>query len=714
MDASLDNFKRKFIEEAVDLIDDLEKTVLELEENTGDMDIVQRIFRIMHTLKGNSSMFGFEQIDRFTHHMETIYDQVRSGEREVTQATLDATLRSVDHLKNLLEEAGNESAALMQEQEALMQQMDAIIEGRAVATAPKKEGAVGEPSATVPAQQGSASGKEYETFFIRYAPVTDIFNNGTNPLYQVDELQALGTAKIKVHFDKVPPLEEIEPSFCYTLWEILLATDKGQNAIDDVFIFVENDSDLEIQRLDAGNLLENQRFVAALDDLWVKQATPNIEDIRKIIPQPEPEVQVETTTAVAQTNQMAAAARQNAAKNVAISSIRVASEKLDELMNLVSELVTTQARLTLFAEENDLPGLTVISENVQKLSRQLRDIAFSIVLIPIENLITRFHRLVRDLSQGLHKDVRFLTEGSDTELDKTIIEGLADPLMHILRNSLDHGIEDVETREKAGKPRQGTVRLKAFYSGTNVMIQVSDDGAGIDPAAVHNKAVEKGIIPPDRKLSRRETLDLVFMPGFSTAKKVTDVSGRGVGMDVVKRKISELRGEVELDSERGVGTTITIKLPLTLSIIDGLLVKVDETSYVIPLSAVDKIYAVEHEKVVNQFNDVVVLDGKQIPFFNLRKEFNLPETKLTMEQVIVVHFEERKVGFVVDTVVGEYQAVLKPLGRHYKNQDMISGATILGDGTVALVMDTNRIIKHFTAKEEFAMGSLQVANENKK
>ena len=714
MDASLDNFKRKFIEEAVDLIDELEKTVLELEENTGDMDIVQRIFRIMHTLKGNSSMFGFEQIDRFTHHMETIYDQVRSGEREVTQATLDATLRSVDHLKNLLEEAGNESAALMQEQETLMQQMDAIIEGRAVATAPKKEGAGLEPSTTAPAQQQGASGKEYETFFIRYAPVTDIFNNGTNPLYQVDELQALGTAKIKVHFDKVPPLEEIEPSFCYTSWEILLATDKGQNAIDDVFIFVENDSDLEIQRLDAGNLLENQRFVAALDDLWVKQGTPNIEDIRKIIPQPEPEVQVETTTAVAQTNQMAAAARQNAAKNVAISSIRVASEKLDELMNLVSELVTTQARLTLFAEENDLPGLTVISENVQKLSRQLRDIAFSIVLIPIENLITRFHRLVRDLSQGLHKDVRFLTEGSDTELDKTIIEGLADPLMHILRNSLDHGIEDVETREKAGKPRQGTVRLKAFYSGTNVMIQVSDDGAGIDPAAVHNKAVEKGIIPPDRKLSRRETLDLVFMPGFSTAKKVTDVSGRGVGMDVVKRKISELRGEVELDSERGVGTTITIKLPLTLSIIDGLLVKVDETSYVIPLSAVDKIYAVEHEKVVNQFNDVVVLDGKQIPFFNLRKEFNLPETKLTMEQVIVVHFEERKVGFVVDTVVGEYQAVLKPLGRHYKNQDMISGATILGDGTVALVMDTNRIIKHFTAKEEFAMGSLQVANENKK
>ena len=312
MDASLDNFKKKFIEEAVDLIDDLEKTVLELEDNTTDADIVQRIFRIMHTLKGNSSMFGFEQIDRFTHHMETIYDQVRSGEREVTQATLNVTLRSVDHLKNLLDEAGNERAALMKEQEALMQQMDAIIEGRPVpADAPQApaEETQSVPEASVKAAPQPIPTEEkgaYETFFIHYAPVTDIFNNGTNPLYQVDELQALGKAKIKVHFEKVPPLAEIEPSFCYTSWEIILATDKGQNAIDDVFIFVEGDSDLKIERLESGNLLENTTFVSELENLWAKQTEANLDEIRKIIPS---RVVVQQTE-VAATTQPAARMRQ--------------------------------------------------------------------------------------------------------------------------------------------------------------------------------------------------------------------------------------------------------------------------------------------------------------------------------------------------------------------------------------------------------------------
>ena len=699
MDA-MDNFRRKFVEEASDLIDNLEATVLELEDRPTDSSIVQRVFRIMHTLKGNSSMFGFTQIDRFTHQMETIYDQIRSNEREVDSTVLDLTLRSVDHLRSLLRESGQESAEVMEEQEELMRVMSDIIEGRATVLDKKKsldsksDGASAERSqAAVSVSTEPVAEGQYATYYVRYAPVSDIFGNGTNPLYQVDELCALGQALVRTCMDKVPKLEQMDPSFCYTAWEVIIATQKGQNAIDDVFIFVEGDSDLEVQQLSAGNLLTNQDFVSSVQRLWERSEKPvGSEEIRKEIP-----VQPVEQKVASQSGE-----RRSAAKDMSISSVRVASEKLDELMNLVSELVTTQARLTLFSEESNMPGLTVIAENVQKLSRQLRDIAFSIVLIPIETLITRFHRLVRDLSRSLNKDVRFVTEGTDTEMDKTIIEGLSDPLMHILRNSLDHGIEDAETRIRAGKPAQGTILLRSFYSGTNVMIQVSDDGAGMDPKVIQAKAVERGIVSADRKLSKREILELVFLPGFSTSKVVTEVSGRGVGMDVVKRKIMELRGEVEVDSEMGVGTTITIKLPLTLSIIDGLLVRVHETNYVIPLSSVDKIYAVQHEKVVDQFNDVVVLDGRQVPFFNLRKEFSLPEFPDKMEQVIVVNYEERKVGFVVDLVVGEYQAVLKPLGRHYKNQDMISGATILGDGTVALVMDTNRIISGFSKQGRFA------------
>jgi two-component system, chemotaxis family, sensor kinase CheA len=345
--------------------------------------------------------------------------------------------------------------------------------------------------------------------------------------------------------------------------------------------------------------------------------------------------------------------------------------------------------------------LMPIAENVQKLSRQLRDVAFSIVLIPIENMLTRFQRLVRDLSSELGKDVVFVTEGAETELDKTIIESLADPLMHILRNSLDHGIEDAEQRAKSGKPKQGRISLKAFYSGANVMIKISDDGAGIDPEIITQKAIAKGIITADRKLSKREVLDLVFLPGFSTAKKVTDVSGRGVGMDVVKRKIADIRGEVEIDSELGIGTSITIKLPLTLSIIDGLLVKVEDTHFIIPLTFVDKIFAVEHSTIANTFNNVIVLDGKQVPFFYVRREFGHQESTQFYEQAIVVNFEEKSVGLIVDSVIGEYQAVLKPLGKHYKRQDMISGATILGDGTVALVMDSNKIIKLFANHQDF-------------
>ena len=675
----MDSFRKKFIEEAAELIDKLEVSLLELEKSPNDEALIQQVFRVMHTLKGNSAMFGFDLIDSFTHNLETIYDMIRNGQLEVSKDILNITFSSVDHLKAMLDEQNYEDPDFKTVHNGLMGKINRIINPSNAET---------ETETTKTSKEKSES---LSTYYILFEPNENIFKNGTNPLYLLDELCSLGEHKVFAHFNRLPGIKEITPNLCYTYWEVLLTTDQDVNAIHDVFIFVESDSKLEIQKLAEENLLADKLFVEEVSQLAEVQKDVGLVTIQRL-----------ATKAAARINKEKAkqfTKERIATKDKTAASIRVSSDKLDHLMNLVSELVTTQARLSLFAEQTNVPGLAPIVENVHKLTRQLRDIAFSIVLIPIENLFGRFQRLVRDLSAELHKEVDFIVEGADTELDKTIIENLSDPLMHIIRNSMDHGIEDARVRITNGKPAKGKIHLKAFYSGASVIIQVSDDGAGIDPEIIHAKAISKGLVPSDKKMSKKEILDLIFLPGFSTAKKVTDVSGRGVGMDVVKKKISDIRGEVEVESEVGKGTTITIKLPLTLSIIDGLLVSIDSSPFVIPLSSIDKIYAVDKESIYSSFNNLVTLDGTQIPFFSLRKEFNLQPSNEELEQVVVVNFEDNRVGLVVDYVIGEYQAVLKPLGKHYKSHDIFSGATILGDGTVALVMDTNKIIKMFATSK---------------
>ncbi|MCB8963935.1 MAG: chemotaxis protein CheA [Bacteroidales bacterium] len=672
----MDSFKKKFIEEASELIDKLEVTLLELEKNPDDPTQIQQVFRVMHTLKGNSSMFGFDLIDKFTHNLETVYDLIRNNQLPLTPQVLNVTLASIDHLKAMLDEGNYDDPDFLTTHNGLIAKIDQLINPDKPNEEKKSEVKdEHDPDAVI------------HTYYIMFEPRQDIFRNGTNPLYLLDELAGLGQSKVFAHFNRVPLLDSINPDYCYVYWEAIIATEQAVNAINDVFLFVESESTLEIQKIADLNLLSDTKFVEEVTQLSNVQKDIGYVAVQKLAGQAAARLNKQKSEVVKR--------ERIGFRDKSTASIRVSSDKLDSLMNLVSELVTTQARLSLFAEENNVPGLGPIVENVQKLSRQLRDIAFSIVLIPIENLFGRFQRLVRDLSLELKKDVEFLTEGADTELDKTIIENLSDPLMHILRNSLDHGIEEAGIRVASGKPTKGKIALIAFYSGASVIIQISDDGAGIDPEVIREKAIQKGIITPERKMSKKEILDLVFLPGFSTAKKVTDVSGRGVGMDVVKKKIAEIRGEVDIDSEVGMGTTITIKLPLTLSIIDGLLVSINKTAYVIPLAAIDKIYAIEKAKIYSAFNNLVTLDGKQISFFSLRKEFNLSPSDEELEQVVVVNYEDNCVGLVVDFVIGEYQAVLKPLGKHYKNHDVFSGATILGDGTVALVMDSNKIIKEF-------------------
>ena len=675
----MDKFRNKFIEEATDNINDLEDALLLIENDPENKELIERIFRVMHSLKGGGAMFGFNTLSEFTHNLETLYDLVRNGKSKITKKLLDVTLASVDFMKILLTNDDKDSPKIKVKFTDLSVQIKKIIDNDSDVV--QESGQVETPT--------DKSG--IKSYYIYFEPDIDIFSDGTNPLFLLDELYTLGECKVFAHFNKIPEIEKIDITKCYTYWEIIIATNEDVNAITDVFIFVEDQCKLEINEIADYDIINNE-IINQISKYTEEKTDIGVSEIQRIISEfSSSNKQIDNLN-----EKIKRAGPLPSVKENVISSIRVSSEKLDQLMNLVSEMVTTQARLSLYAEQSADSELLTIAEDVQKLSRQLRDNAFDIVLVPVETMLTRFQRLVRDLSKELNKDVVFVAEGAETELDKTIIESLTDPLLHILRNCIDHGIESPEIRKKLGKPIQGKILLKAFYSGTNVHIQIRDDGAGIDPEKIRNSAILKGIIKKDSVLSKKEILDLVFLPGFSTSENVTDVSGRGVGMDVVKRKLSEIRGVVELESEINEGTTLTMKLPLTLSIIDGLLVKIARNYYIIPLSVVDKIYATDHENVVNKYNNLIVLDGEQFPFYYLREEFDLPEGEQEREQVIVVSYEDNKIGIVVDEVEGEAQAVLKSLGKMYKNQEIISGATILGDGTVALVMDTNKIISRFS------------------
>ncbi len=674
----MDNFQKKFIEEATDLINNLEEAVLNLERDSANNELIAEVFRIMHSLKGGGGMFGFDDISNFTHNLETIYDEVRNGKLKVTDDLLSITFSSVDHLRSLLDPDALKDKQINKNNNILLSRVDDILKGVGGSADVKIVDDIQEEEST------------YQTIYIYFAPNESIMDNGTNPLYLIDELCSLGASVVFPRTGKIPMLSRFNSSKCYTAWEIFLVTEEHINSVHDVFIFVEDESELEISKIADFDALSYDKFNDGIYSLHSKKSHFDPTVIKSLVN----EVLEQKKSNVDNVHEKL----KIFTKENVISSIRVSSDKIDQLMNLVSELVTTQASLSLYVEENQIYDLNQLSENIENITRQLRDTAFSISLIPIETMLTRFHRLIRDLSAEFNKNIDFITEGAETELDKTLIQGLTDPLMHIIRNSVDHGIEPEKERIEKGKTPQGMIYLKAFYSGANVVLKIQDDGRGIDIDKVRQKAIEKELISAEAKYSDKEILDLVFIPGFSTAQNVTDVSGRGVGMDVVKRKIDEIRGTVDLESKENVGTTITIKLPLTLSIIDGLLVVIGDTKYVLPLNLVEKIYAYEHSQFENTFNNVVIVDDEQIPFYYLRDEFEILGEPLKMEQLVLVKYEEKRIGLVVDSVVGEYQAVLKPLGKLYKNHEIISGATILGDGTIALVLDTNKIINELSFK----------------
>lgn len=676
---SNEQVKKKYIDEANDLINELEDILLEIDNNPDDKSLVERVFRVMHSLKGSGAMFGYEKISEITHELESIYDNIRSDKITISRQLLDITFASVDHIRNLLLDELSEEIKLQHEK--IKNQITGFLDDSEIRDNNDLQNNITKTDI----------GSELSTWYIFFKPDEDIMKSGNNPLYLVDELSFLGESMIIVRTGHIPPLDSFDTDLCYLEWEIFLVTAADIEDIKEVFMFVEDICTIKIEKLADTNLFSLKPFISVIARYKTEQASISTEAIKSLIADRLMSLQ-DTGIPSKESNEK----KTKKSKELKLASIRVASHKLENLMNLVSELVTTQARLSLFAKEQNNSNLKQIAEDVQKLSRHLRDNALDICLIPLDNIINRFRRLVRDLSAELHKDIILHTEGMDAELDINIIEQLIDPLMHIIRNSIDHGIETPEIRRQKGKPAQGNISIKAFYSGTNLVIIITDDGAGINPTNVRETALTKGLINKDADISDKDIINFVFEHGFSTAKQISGTSGRGVGMDVVRQKIEEIRGEVSIDSKPGIETSITIKLPLTLSIIDGLLVKIHKTSFLIPLSVVEQIAAVSNQQVETSFNNLLIINQQQLSFCNLRKEFDITDDIPKYYEIVIVNYDNQHVGLLFDKVIGEYQAVLKPLGKHYKKQDIFSGATILGNGTVALVIDTNKTIKKFT------------------
>ncbi|MDA8428765.1 MAG: chemotaxis protein CheA [Geobacteraceae bacterium] len=687
-------------EEAIELLAELETSLLELEETPGDAELIGRVFRAMHTIKGSGAMFGFDEIAGFTHEVETVFDLVRNGKMAVTKQLLNLTLRARDHIKTLLDASVTGAAIDRSDGDAVIAGLKQLVPGV-------------EPVAAVRAAQESApvaqaADGDRKTWRIRFKPIPEIFLSGANPLNLINELRDLGTCHVIAHTDLIPHLNEMNPEHCYLYWDVILTTNRGLDAIKDVFIFCEDDCDLKIDLVDDGQEESDQSY-KKLGDILVERGDLSPVEMNKILGLQKRFGELAVAVgAVTPDKIQSALVEQQQVKNVrqeraaqdATTSIRVPAERLDQLVNLVGELVTVQAHLSQTAAIQNNAEFAAIAEEVERLTGELRDTALNIRMLPIGSTFTKFKRLVRDLSQELGKEIEMETEGAETELDKTVIEKLNDPLVHLIRNSIDHGIEMPDVRLAAGKPAQGTVHLGAVHSGDSVLITIRDDGAGLDRDRIRDKAIERGLISVNAELTDKEIYNMIFAPGFSTAAKVTSVSGRGVGMDVVKKGIEALRGSIDIASTKGAGSTITLRIPLTLAIIESLLVRIDTSYFVLPLSHVEECVELTRDDIKNAHGrNLANVRGTIIPYIPLREQFEIGSNRPEIEQIVIAGINGNKIGFVVDSVIGEHQTVIKTLGRMYRDVKGVSGATILGDGTVALILDMGVLLQVVEAQE---------------
>lgn len=674
-----------FRDEAAELLQELEASLLALEERPGEAGLVDRVFRALHTLKGAGGLAGFDAVAEVCHEAETAFEEIRSGGQMIARDLVSLALTAKDLLRALIDaEFGGSPVDVSQTTHVL------------AAFRALHGGSVHHDPAASGFYDGSAEGG-LSTYRIRFRPAPGIFRQGIQPRLLLDELRRLGDAVVVAQLDQVPSLDLLDPEACMVYWDVILTTAEDENAIRDVFIFVEDDCELTVQLIDADGLLDDSGDYKKLGEILVERGDLPAAELEKFLLEKKRlgEALIEAgavdggqiDSALAEQERVQRLRRERQAAESG-DSIRVKSERLDKLVNLIGELVTVQARLTQQANGREDAALMAVAEEIERLTWELRDQVLTIRMLPIGSTFSRFKRLVRDLGDELGKDVMLIAEGAETELDKTVIERLGDPLVHLIRNSIDHGIEPPAVRKAAGKPAKGRITLAAEHSGANVLISVTDDGAGLDRNRIRAKAVERGLLAPNAEMSDREISSLIFLPGFSTAGEVSSVSGRGVGMDVVRQAIESLRGSVEVSSEPGRGTRFTLKLPLTLAIIDGLLVSIGGERFILPLADIEECIELTREMAAaTHGRNLVNVRGEIVPYVPLREAFSLHQERPEIEQVVIASLESGRVGFVVDHVIGENQTVIKNLGRFYQHLRGVSGATILGDGQVALILD---------------------------
>jgi len=730
MSIDLSQFHQVFFEESFEGLDIMESSLLALDLSEVDAETINTIFRAAHSIKGGAGTFGFMQVSSFTHVVETLLDEIRGGDRDIEQDHVDLFLLCVDCLRGLMTDLQAGSEPDMAQADDLKSKFEAILAGETIATEGNVEGAIeGTVEGTIESSASSLESKQgsdesaLQGWKVEFIPCEDVLCTGNEPYRMFRELQDLaeaegGGVEVIPHLERLPEFSKMHPEMCYLSWTILVRAGIELSDIEEIFEWVVDECDIRYQKLADSDLstVESHQAPETIEDVneVASTATPVAEEaiaeeavVEEVVV--EEAVSTEEISGEQKIDQVtekldqavaekaknappkAAKASSKAAEN---TSIRVSIDKIDGLINMVGELVITQSMLGQLGQEFDVSRVQRLQEGLSQLeqnTRELQESVMKIRMLPISFAFSRFPRLVRDLSKQLDKEVDLVMLGENTELDKTVMEKIGDPLVHLVRNSLDHGLESVEERTDKGKSRAGTITLNAYHHGGNIVIEVKDDGAGLNKDRIRSKAIEKGLIGEDEVLTDAQIHDLIFQAGFSTADVVSDVSGRGVGMDVVRRNIAELNGTIDVSSTPGEGSLFSIRLPLTLAILDGQLVKVGEEVYIFPLVSI--VESIQLEKSMlnnitgNQF--VMQLRNDYIPIVCLQDVFNIDLEKKDLEgaMLVVVEGDNEKIGIVVDELLGQQQVVIKSLEKNYQKVDSISGATILGDGTVALIVD---------------------------